>query len=142
MYHGWLLLKYIVQFVCPCWPRFRLWNFVRHSAQCARCFLGPSLSRSLFPTPSNHQTISGRREADGVRRNHKGKQCGGRARVSSFLCSETFSVMEWEGEEEDRCSGDSRLFLGIRLAVGIQHLTCPLSKHNLSLIRWVFLSHT
>ena len=42
--------------------------------------------------------------SDGVRRNHKGKQCGeggDSVRVSSFLCSETFSVMEWEeGERE------------------------------------------
>ena len=48
---------------------------------------------------------------DGVRRNHKGKQCDGggegdSVRVSSFLCSETFSVMEWEGgKRENRSVG-------------------------------------
>ena len=56
---------------------------------------------------------------DGVRRNHKGKQCDGgegdSVRVSSFLCSETFSVMEWEGRREN-CS------VGLTTIPGMQNL--------------------
>ena len=55
--------------------------------ECARCFPSRSPGTSWI---------------DGVRRNHKGKQCDGggdSVRVSSFLCLETFSVMEWEGDE-------------------------------------------
>ena len=71
---------------------------------------------------------------DGVRRNHKGKQCDGggegdSVRVSSFLCSETFSVMEWEGGKRENRS------VGHTTNPGMQILQVNLTKRRI----WVII---